>query len=269
MSAVPSTRCDLYHQEMGEGLPILLIHPAGSTASTWGTVTDELAHVGRVITYDRRGYSRSGGPIVRSMSTHTADAATILEDLGTSPAVVVGTSAGAAIAVDLAVRRPDLVLAVIAHEFPWRFTRHLPTAAQVTTLAKVGWLTVRGRESDAAETLLRSVYAYRDGGTAWDAFPEEWRRAARENARATLADLRNSIGVYPSAADLATVEVPVVCTYGARSPDSMSRLVRSLATAIPTASAHRIEGAGHAAPFDATSNFVQLIVGTIRVLLQP
>ena len=120
-----------------------------------------------------------------------------------------------------------------------------------------------GSRSDAAETLLRSVYAYRDGGTAWDAFPEEWRRAGRDNARAALADLRNSIGVYPSPADLATVKVPVMCTYGARSPDSMFRLVRLLATAIPTANTHRIEGAGHAAPFDATSTFVHLIADTI------
>jgi hypothetical protein len=43
----------------------------------------------------------------------------------------------------------------------------------------------------------------------------------------------------------------------------MFRLVRSLAAAIPTARAHRIEGAGHAAPFDATTNFVQLIADTI------
>jgi len=27
---------NLYHEEKGDGLPILLIHPAGSTASTWG-----------------------------------------------------------------------------------------------------------------------------------------------------------------------------------------------------------------------------------------
>jgi pimeloyl-ACP methyl ester carboxylesterase len=201
---------------------------------------------------------------VRSMATHTADAATILDGLRSPAAVVVGTSAGAAIAVDLAVRRPDLVQAVIAHEFPWRFTRHLPSATQVATLARVGWLSLWGRDSDAAETLLRSVYAYRDGGTAWDAFPEEWRRAGRENARATLADLRNSIGVYPSPADLATVEVPVVCTYGARSPDRIIRLVRSLASAIPTARTHRIEAAGHAAPFDATSNFVHVIADTIK-----
>jgi pimeloyl-ACP methyl ester carboxylesterase len=78
-----------------------------------------------------------------------------------------------------------------------------------------------------------------------------------------LADLRNSVGVYPSRADLATIEVPIMCTYGARSPDSMFRLVRLLATAIPTASTHRIEGAGHAAPFDATSAFVHLIADTL------
>ena len=130
MGAVTSNGCDLYYEEIGEGVPILLIHPAGSTASTWGPLTDELAQVGRVIAYDRRGYARSGGEPVRSMSTHTADAAAILECLRAPPAVVVGTSAGAAIAVDLAVRRPDLVQGVVAHEFPWRFTRHLPTATR-------------------------------------------------------------------------------------------------------------------------------------------
>jgi pimeloyl-ACP methyl ester carboxylesterase len=261
-----SDGCDLYYEELGEGVAILLIPPAGATASTWGSATEQLARVGRVITYDRRGYARSGGEPARSMSTHTADAATLLEYLQAPPAVVVGTSAGAAIAVDLAVRRPDLVGAVIAHEFPWRFTRHLPTISQVAALAKIGSLALRGRDRDAAETLLRSAYTYRDGESAWDAFPEEWRRVGRENARAALADFRNSIGVYPSARDLATVEIPVVCSYGARSPDSMSRLVRLLAAAIPTASTHRIDGAGHAAPFDATANFVQVIVDAVNSL---
>jgi pimeloyl-ACP methyl ester carboxylesterase len=78
-----------------------------------------------------------------------------------------------------------------------------------------------------------------------------------------LRDLLNSIGVYPSATDLAAVEVPVVCSYGARSPDSMFRLVRLLAAAIPTATLHRIEGAGHAAPFDSPADFVQLIANAM------
>ena len=263
IGSVGSDGFDLYYEELGEGVPILLIPPAGSTASTWGAATEELARIGRVITYDRRGYARSGGEPVRSMFTHTTDAAELLEYVRCSPAVVVGTSAGAAIAVDLAVRRPDLVRAVIAHEFPWRFTRHLPTVSQVAALITIGSLALRGRQSDAAEALLRSAYTYRDGGSAWDAFPEEWRRAGRENAQAALADFRNSIGVYPSAEDLATIEVAFVCSYGARSPDSMKRLVRSLAAAIPTATTREISGAGHAAPFDATTNFVQVIADAI------
>jgi pimeloyl-ACP methyl ester carboxylesterase len=157
------------------------------------------------------------------------------------------------------VRRPDLVRVVIAHEFPWRFTRHVPSASQVAGLAKIGAHVLRGRQRDAVEALLRSAYGYRDGGSAWDAFPEEWRQIARENARPALADFRNSIGSYPSATDLASVEVPVLCTYGARSPDSMLRLVRLLASAIPTATAQRIDGAGHAAPFDSPTNFVKVI----------
>jgi pimeloyl-ACP methyl ester carboxylesterase len=250
---------DLYYEEEGEGIPIMLIPPAGSTSSTWGSVTSELARLGRVIAYDRRGYARSGGEPVRSMPTHTADAAALLEHVGAEPAVVVGTSAGAAIAVDLAVRRPDLVRVVVAHEFPWQFTRHLPTAPQLHSLFKIGSFALLGRPADAVEALLRSAYSYRDGGSAWDAFPEEWRLIARGNARPALADFRNSIRSYPSATELASIEVPVRCTYGARSPDSMSRLVRLLAAAIPTGRVHEIEGAGHAAPFDAPTNFVQVI----------
>jgi 3-oxoadipate enol-lactonase len=260
---VSANGSQLYYEQAGEGVPILLIHPAGSTASTWGAAAEELAGVGRVIVYDRRGYARSAGETVRSISTHTADAAALLEHLRTPPAVVVGTSAGAAIAVDLAVHRPDLVRAVVAHEFPWRFTRHVPSRSQMVALARIGWFALRGRAGDAAEALLRSAYSYRDGRSAWDAFPPEWRRAGRDNARPALADFLNSIGVYPPPRDLEIVQVPVVCSYGARSPDGMVRLVRSLAAAIPTARTQRIEGAGHAAPFDAPANFVQVIADTI------
>lgn len=263
MGTITPAASHLYHEEVGEGVPILLIHPSGATASTWGSAVDELARIGRVITYDRRGYARSGGEPVRKVSTHTADAAALLERLGAAPAVVVGTSSGAMIAIDLAVRRPDLVRAVVEHEGPWRFTRHLPTGSQVRTFAAMGSFVLRGQPSDAAEALLRSAYSYREGGSAWDAFPEEWRRAGRENAKAALWDFLTTIGNHPTAKDLATISVPVVCSYGERSPDFMVRRTRSFAAAIPGATMYRIEGAAHAAPFDAPDEFVQLISDTM------
>jgi pimeloyl-ACP methyl ester carboxylesterase len=263
MGFIEARGSNLYYEEKGEGPPILLIHPAGAVASTWGAVFGDLAGVGRVIAYDRRGYSRSGGETVHSAPAHTADAIAVLEALEARPAVAVGTSAGATIAVDLAVRRPDLVRTVVAHESPWRAMRH-PSASALGTLARVQWLGWRGRHAEAAEMLLRFVYAYRDGGSAWDAFPEEWRRIARENGRSVLADLRSTMGGYPRPEDLAKITSPVVCTYGSRSGGYMRPITRSLGETIPTATVREIDGAAHAVAFDAPGNFFRVIVEAIR-----
>jgi pimeloyl-ACP methyl ester carboxylesterase len=264
MTVTTAQGSDLYYEEKGGGVPILLIHPSGATASTWGAAADDLARVGRVIAYDRRGYRRSGGEPVRSIRVHTQDAAALLEALRSAPAVVVGTSIGATIALDLALRRPDLVRAVVAHESPWRVTRQPPTISQLSALARMGWLTSRGRHSEAAASFLRFAYTYRDGRTAWDEFPEEWRRAVEENATAALADIRIAISGYPPARELKAIRAPIACTYGARSTETMARVTRSLARVIPTANLSEIQGAGHAAAFDAPSNFVQVVIEAVH-----
>ena len=255
---------DLYYEEKGDGVPILLIHAGGATASTWGQVVEDLAQVGRVIVYDRRGYERSGGEPVHSIPVHTGDAAALLDALRTPPAVAVGISVSATIAIDLALRRPDLVRAVVAHESPWRVSRQPPTIPQLTALTRMVWLAARGRHADAVAAFLRFAYSYRDGGTAWDAFPEDWRRAATENAQAALADFRIAVGGYPSAKELASITRPVLCSYGARSNKPLVRVARSLARVIPTAQLSEIKGAAHAAAFDARANFVQVITEAAR-----
>jgi pimeloyl-ACP methyl ester carboxylesterase len=263
MGFIKARENTFYYEELGDGPPILLIPPSGSTASTWGALVSDLAGVGWVIAYDRRGYARSGGEIVRSAAEHTCDAAAVLEALNAAPAVVVGTSAGATIALDLAVRRPDLVRAVVVHEAAWQALRH-PDASGLGTLARMQWLAWRGRYPEAAVTLLRWVYSYRDGGSAWDSFPEAWRQTARENGRSVVADLKSSMGGYPRGQDLATITAPVVCTYGSRSRGYMLPLTRSLARAIPTASVLEIDGTAHAVPFDAPGTFAHVIADAMR-----
>ena len=263
MGFIKARGSNFYYEEQGDGPPILLIPPAGSTASTWGTLVDDLAGAGRIIAYDRRGYTRSGGEVVRSAAEHARDAAAVLDALEARPAVVVGTSAGATIALDLAVRRPDLVRAVVVHEAAWRALRH-PDASGLGALAGMQWLAWRGRYPEAAETLLRWVYSYRDGGSAWDAFPEQWRRTARENGKSVVADLKSSMGGYPGPQDLAKITAPVVCTYGSRSRTYMRSITRSLAQAIPRAAVHEIDGTAHAVPFDAPGAFAQVIVNAMR-----
>jgi hypothetical protein len=83
-------------------------------------------------------------------------------------------------------------------------------------------------------------------------FPEQWRRTARENGRSVVADLKSTMGGYPSSQDLATIAAPVVCTYGSRSRSYMRAVTRSLAHASPAASVREIGGAAHAVAFDAS-----------------
>jgi pimeloyl-ACP methyl ester carboxylesterase len=254
---------DLYFEEKGSGPSILLIHPSGATASTWGTFAEELAQRARVIAYDRRGYHRSGGASPHSIAQHTADAAALVETLQAAPVVAVGTSVGATIAIDLARLRPDLVHAVVAHESPWHVTRHRPTLRQIRALSRMSWLASRGRHPEAAAAFLRFAYTYRDGGSAWDQFPDYWRQAVSENAEAALTDIRIAIGSYPSRQQLAAIDRPVTCTCGERSAKTIVQVTRSLAKAIPTATFAQIEGAGHAAPFDAPSNFASVVLDAL------
>jgi pimeloyl-ACP methyl ester carboxylesterase len=128
----------------------------------------------------------------------------------------------------------------------------------------MNWLVLRGQHADAAETFLRFAYGYRDGGTAWDAFPQAWQQAARDNAKAALADIRMGVGGYPPAARLATIRRPVVATCGSRSRDLMKHVTRSLAAAIPGARVREIDGAGHAAAFDAPAGFARVIAEATR-----
>jgi pimeloyl-ACP methyl ester carboxylesterase len=254
----------LYVETSGSGPSIVLVHPAGATASTWGPAAEELARVGRVIAYDRRGYQRSGGGApVRSIAQHTADAIALIEHLDAAPAVVVGTSVGATIAIDVARIRPDLVQAVVAHESPWHVTRHRPTLRQIKALSTMGWLSARGRHPEAAAAFLKFAYTYRGGASAWDAFPAEWRDVVSENAQAALADIRIAIGGYPSARQLAAVERPVVCSCGERSAATIVHVTRALARAIPSATFVQIPGAGHAAPFDAPTEFAKVILDAV------
>lgn len=64
----------------------------------------------RVLHYDQRGLGRTDKPEVEySMADYADDAAALIERVAGGPCHVVGTSFGGMVALNLAVRRPDLV----------------------------------------------------------------------------------------------------------------------------------------------------------------
>ena len=55
----PTSGTRLHYDERRGGAAILCIHGTGSGAFAWAPAIPELARRGRVISYDRRGFSRS------------------------------------------------------------------------------------------------------------------------------------------------------------------------------------------------------------------
>ena len=101
-------------QWRGAGTPILLLHGLASQRRFWNLVVPDL--VGRPLcAVDQRGHGDSDKPDEGyDLPTVASDAATALDALGWSRAVVVGHSWGAAVAATLAAEHPERVLAVVA-----------------------------------------------------------------------------------------------------------------------------------------------------------
>jgi len=74
-----------------------------------------------VLTYDRRGFSRStldGPPGLDRLSTDADDVQRLLEHLNAAPADVFGASSGAIVGLAVLTRHPDTVRTVLAFEPP-------------------------------------------------------------------------------------------------------------------------------------------------------
>jgi pimeloyl-ACP methyl ester carboxylesterase len=111
----------LYHEVRGSGPALLLITGGTGDAAEWASIAPALAEQFTVVTYDRRGASRSPRPAgwtVTSVEEQADDAEALLRTLGLTPAVVVGHSGGASIACALVARHPEVVRRAVIYEPP-------------------------------------------------------------------------------------------------------------------------------------------------------
>lgn len=109
----------IYYEVRGSGPILLLIHGGGGDADKFHNIADHLAKWYTVVTYDRRGHSRSN--LVNKtedyhVHTHSEDAHLLLANLTNEPAYVFGSSSGAVIGLDLCIRHPEQVQLLIPHE---------------------------------------------------------------------------------------------------------------------------------------------------------
>jgi pimeloyl-ACP methyl ester carboxylesterase len=147
-------RVHLREAGMNGGQRILLIHGASSNLrELWGPLAEEFAPLHRIIAYDRPGMGHSARPRRRAetLAAQAAVAARVLEAVaGEGPVLVVGHSLGAAVALRLALDRPDLVSGLVlvapaSHPYPgepawWARLAAAPVLGDVFCELLVPWL---------------------------------------------------------------------------------------------------------------------------------
>ncbi|WP_327310002.1 alpha/beta fold hydrolase (plasmid) [Streptomyces sp. NBC_01298] len=109
----------LHYQLQGSG-PMLLIAQSGEgDADRTVDLVPHLADAFTVLTYDRRGLSRSRPAEpgrTASLAEHAEDVHRLLATVTDEPVLMLGCSLGAVIGLHLAVRHPEQVSTLIAHE---------------------------------------------------------------------------------------------------------------------------------------------------------
>jgi pimeloyl-ACP methyl ester carboxylesterase len=246
----------------GSGRPVLFIHGVATLGELWAADLAPLASDCRIIAYDRRGYgSSSGSP--GSWETHADDAIALIEGLNAAPAVVIGYSAGSIIALDLALRRPDLLSGIVLLDPAFNLRRCM-TPRFLATFAMVQLSRRMGRDRAAVERWLRYVSSYSTGGSAYDKkTPPERREMLLRNAAGIFADF-DSGGGSVDESRLASVSVPITLVELKLSPPFLRRSCQRLKELLPQARSRAIEHSGHWAGLDAREELLSILRESVR-----
>jgi 3-oxoadipate enol-lactonase len=102
----------LYYERAGEGYPVVLIHGQLWDRRIWEPQFLPFAARQDVIRYDARGHGLSDTPALPYSDLD--DLERLLQELAIERCALVGLAAGAALALDFALARPDTVEAVVA-----------------------------------------------------------------------------------------------------------------------------------------------------------
>lgn len=249
---VPVDGTELFVREAGSGPPILFIHGMCGDADVWADQVALLSDRFRCVAYDRRGHSRSPfGEGVRTVEAHADDAAVVIRFLGLAPVLLVGSSGGARIGLDVARRYPALLrgavlsepaLIALADDGGADFVAHVGSAVRSAATPE-----------DAVDAFFEVVDA-----PLWSVLPEARKDAFRANHVELFGDLQMP-PYTPSDEELGSVTVPVRLLLGSRSEPIFGQVAHRVARAVPGAELLVLDGASHATYASAPAAFTEAV----------
>jgi pimeloyl-ACP methyl ester carboxylesterase len=205
----------------GEGDALLLIHGLGGAAANWVALAPLLLPGRRLIVPDLPGHGGSSPlPAAPSLNPYADRLGLLLEHEGSATAAVVGHSLGGAIALRLAIRRPETVSALVlaAAAGISSTSRSARYALTITGILKPGRKIAPHRRRVARSPLLKRIVFGRWGASDPPALPPELVEAFlsgpashTDTVSAAKALVRDD--VRP---ELEHVRCPVLVLWGAR-----------------------------------------------------
>jgi pimeloyl-ACP methyl ester carboxylesterase len=221
----------LYYERTGTGPSVLFIAGTTGDAGHFAQVAACLAEEFTVVSYDRRGNSRSPRPpgwTHTSVAEQAEDAAGLIQALQLAPSAVFATSAGGPIGLDLMIRCPHLLRGVILHD-P-RLPAALAHPAQV--MAPLQAAIQRGIQArgpvGGVDAFLRAVM----GDATVETIPPQTLARMLQNAETIFAIERSGAFAtwHPTEEALASIHVPVALLVGRESPAFFGEMARWLAS---------------------------------------
>lgn len=231
------------------GLPVLCLHGITDNWRSFEPVLPWLPEHWHTIAVSQRGHGGSDKPDAGYGTRHFAgDAAALIETLGLPPVVVVGHSMGAAIALRLAIDRPDLVRGVVAAGAFASFGDKPELVAFICdTMLGLGAKVPR----ELADAFQRDTVAGPVAAGLIETMVDECLRTPSAVWRAAFAGLLED----DFSAELSQVRMPVLLPWGEADAFAPEADQRRLANELPLAIRSVYRGAGHALHWEQPQRF--------------
>ena len=231
----------LHYERAGHGPAIVFVHGMCGDADVWADQARRLTGRYTCVRYDRRGHSRSGrGDAAISDARHADDAAALIEALGLAPCLLVGSSGGAAIAVEVALRYGQLLRGAVFSEPPlFSLDRDAGRALMTELVPRLEQATAAGGPRAGVDAFFSLICP-----GLWSRIDEDGKDRYRANADIGFTDLR-SPSLEVSDRDLRAVALPVLVMAGDCSHPSLRSVAHRLVAALPDARLVELAGCGH------------------------
>jgi pimeloyl-ACP methyl ester carboxylesterase len=226
--------------ERGEGRPVLLVHETAADGSIWDAVGEALSADARAVAYDRRGWGASTAPEGYRRTTieeQSEDAVALLEAADAAPALIAGAGVGAMVALDLLLRRPDLIEATLLIEPP--VLQLLPVATKALSDDRARLEAAAGAGQDAIELYLSGGLPALGAGVS--RLPDQLIAAARERPASVVAEMGIAVAWRVPLPSLAATERPSTIVTCSSTPPLLRDAAEALAERLAGSSISEVD----------------------------